>query len=134
MRTHSRALAFSLLLTVCAAARPQSMQPARPTLPLQALTVPNPMDTTGSETATLTPASNARQIDLPASRAKRAGGGSTSTTAGQSAGRVWVNIASRTYHCAGTRYYGKTKVGAYMSEEQARAQGNYPSHRKACAS
>jgi hypothetical protein len=38
-------------------------------------------------------------------------------------GQVWVNIASKGYHSPGTRWYGKTKQGSYMSEAEARAQG-----------
>ncbi|WP_454734059.1 MULTISPECIES: hypothetical protein [Cupriavidus] len=48
------------------------------------------------------------------------------------AGQVWVNKSSKTYHCAGSRWYGKTKNGAYMSESQATAQGFHADHGKAC--
>jgi hypothetical protein len=50
------------------------------------------------------------------------------------AGQVWVNTPSKVYHCAGTRWYGKTKQGSYMSETEARAQGARPDHGKACTS
>ena len=50
------------------------------------------------------------------------------------AGQVWVNTASNVYHCPGTRWYGKTKQGSYMSETQAQAQGARPDHGKACTS
>jgi hypothetical protein len=32
---------------------------------------------------------------------------------------VWVNLDSGVYHMEGTRYYGKTKNGKYMSEADA---------------
>jgi DNA uptake protein ComE-like DNA-binding protein len=34
-------------------------------------------------------------------------------------GMVWVNLDSGVYHKEGTRYYGKTKNGKYMSESDA---------------
>lgn len=36
---------------------------------------------------------------------------------------VWANTGSRIYHFAGTRSYGTTKAGAYMCEQDARAEG-----------
>lgn len=52
--------------------------------------------------------------------------------AGGGAGKVWVNTDSHVYHCAGDRWYGKTKKGEYLSESEARAQGNRADHGKAC--
>jgi hypothetical protein len=49
-------------------------------------------------------------------------------------GQVWVNTASKVYHCSGTRWYGKTKQGSFMSEAQAQAQGARPDHGKTCTS
>jgi len=44
--------------------------------------------------------------------------------------RVWVNTASKVYHCPGTRWYGKKKQGSHMSETAAKAEGARPDHGK----
>jgi hypothetical protein len=49
-------------------------------------------------------------------------------------GQVWLNTASKVYHCPGTRWCGKTKQGSYMSETEARTQGARPDRGKACTS
>jgi hypothetical protein len=41
------------------------------------------------------------------------------TRPANSSGMVWVNTDSGIYHKPGTRYYGKTKQGKYMSEADA---------------
>lgn len=47
--------------------------------------------------------------------------------------KVWVNTSSGVYHCSGSRYYGNTKTGRFMSESEARAAGNRPAYGKVCA-
>lgn len=39
-------------------------------------------------------------------------------------GRVWVNTESHVYHREGSRYYGKTKKGKYMTEADATKEGD----------
>jgi hypothetical protein len=34
-------------------------------------------------------------------------------------GQVWVNLDSKIYHYEGDRFYGKTKNGKYMNEQDA---------------
>ena len=37
--------------------------------------------------------------------------------------RVWVNTASGVYHCPGTQYYGHTRRGSYMTQDEAQGGG-----------
>ena len=53
--------------------------------------------------------------------------------AGGGAGKVWVNDKSNVYHCLGSKDYGTTKSGAYMTEAEAKAKGARASHGKACS-
>ncbi|MDD4933184.1 MAG: HNH endonuclease domain-containing protein [Methylacidiphilaceae bacterium] len=41
---------------------------------------------------------------------------------------VWVNTRSGAYWKPGSSFYGKTKQGQYMTEEEAKAKGFHPAH------
>jgi hypothetical protein len=44
---------------------------------------------------------------------------------GGGAGMVWVNTDTHTYHKEGSRWYGRTKKGKYMSEADAMKEGDH---------
>ena len=46
--------------------------------------------------------------------------------------RVWVNTPTRTYHCPGDRYYGKTHSGQYLTQAAAQAAGDRAARGKLC--
>ena len=83
----------------------------------------------GASEATTIPMNAPAQVAAPAPTTSRR---AAPVPAGD--GQVWVNTDSRVYHCPGTRWYGKTKQGSYMSEAQAQEQGAKPDNGKACSS
>ena len=50
--------------------------------------------------------------------------------AGGGHGLVWVNTDTHVYHKEGSRFYGKTKKGKYVSEADAIKEGDRPSKRE----
>ncbi len=52
--------------------------------------------------------------------------------AGAAPDKVWVNTATHVYHCPGARYYGKTKDGKYLSEPDAKKEGDKPARGEVC--
>lgn len=46
--------------------------------------------------------------------------------------KVWVNTSSDVYHCPGTRWYGNTKQGEFMTQRKAQDTGKRPAYGKVC--
>jgi hypothetical protein len=77
-----------------------------------------------------TSASPAAANPAPAKGTKAAAAANTAPAQGGGHGLVWVNTDSHVYHKEGSRFYGKTKKGKYVSEADAIKEGDKASKEK----
>ena len=128
MKSNIRALAIAL--GMCFA----GVGFAATAVPAATASAPAAMAPAAATPAAATPAATPAAKPAAAPAAKKAATAMpTVAAAGGGDGKVWVNEKSKTYHCEGTKFYGKTKTGEYMAEADAKAKGNHPAGGKACA-
>jgi hypothetical protein len=94
-------------------------------------TVPNPV-APAATTGQVAPSAPAKTAVLK--KSSKADTAQSAAAPGGGDGKVWVNTSSKVYHCAGDKYYGKTKKGEYMTEADAKTKGFHGEHGKSCAS
>ena len=82
-------------------------------------------------TDTSQPAPASTSASAPAQNASTSAS-ATSPAPGGGNGKVWANKETKVFHREGDRWYGKTKNGMYMTEQEALAAGYRPvkEHRK----
>jgi hypothetical protein len=73
-------------------------------------------------------ASSAPANAAPAKATKTGGAMNATPAPGGGHGLVWVNTESHVYHKEGSRFYGKTKKGKYISEADAIKEGDKASN------
>src|SRR5277367_5919403 len=81
-----------------------------------------------AETATPAAASNsaATPAATPTAKKHKAPEPQAVQAAGGGNGQVWVNTETHVYHREGSKWYGRTKQGKYMSEADATKEGDKP--------
>lgn len=101
-----------------AAAPPKANKPAPMASPSPSpTTVPTPVGPVASTPTTVKTPS--RPVAAPSPAAQPPG-----------PGMVWVNTSTKVFHRQGSKWYGNTKHGKYMSEAEATAAGNHESKRE----
>lgn len=88
--------------------------------------------TTATPTASAAQSAPAVAPSTPSAPAPKAPARAAAPAAGGGGGQVWLNTSSNVYHCQGSEWYGKTKAGAYMTEDEAKAKGARPDRGKPC--
>jgi len=75
-------------------------------------------------TATPTAGTNSTPSASPTKPAKSVPTPQAAQAPGGGAGKVWVNTETHVYHKEGSKWYGKTKKGKYLSEQDAINEGD----------
>jgi hypothetical protein len=83
-------------------------------------------------TAAATPAATSTTATPPPATSKKGPQPAAVAKPGGGPGLVWVNTDSKAYHCNGSRWYGRTKTGEYMTESAAKAGGFHAAGKQAC--
>ena len=92
---------------------------------------PAPAAAPTAPAAPAAPAAPPAAAAAPAAKTKTMA--STTPAPGGGPGMVWLNTSTKVYHCYGTKYYGTTKAGAYMTEAAAKAKGAHADAGKPCS-
>jgi hypothetical protein len=127
-------LALCSLVTSLSFAQVPSSAPTAPKPPAP-MTAPAPMAPKAMAPAVVTtPAAIAAPASAaaPAAAMKKGTAAGTMPAQGGGTDKVWMNAKSNVYHCPGSKYYGKTKEGSYMTESDAKAKGGHAVKNKAC--
>jgi hypothetical protein len=77
-----------------------------------------------------TSGSPAAAAAAPAGTGAAAAGAVATPASGYRPGLVWVNTETHVYHKEGSRFYGNTTHGKYVSEADAIKEGDRPSKRE----
>ncbi len=85
---------------------------------------------TKSSTSEKKPASDTDVSSPSKSPSTASASARTEQAPGGGNGKVWVNTKSGVYHKEGDRWYGKTKAGKYMTEDEAIKAGYRADHEK----
>jgi len=85
--------------------------------------------------AAVAPAAAATPAAAAATSKKGASAPAATAAAGGGPGQVWVNSGSKSkaYHCQGSKWYGTTKEGKYMSASDAQAAGYHAAKGEKCS-
>jgi hypothetical protein len=123
---------FIALISVIGFASTCLVQGQTPTPGESPAASPSPAEKAASPSPAESPTATPKEKPTPKkAKPKKAASPAPATTKatptpGGGPGMVWVNTDTHVYHKQGSRFYGKTKNGKYVSEADARKEGNRP--------